>query len=302
LFLRWTEKWAKTDMVYLAKGGFWLTIEQIVSSISVFLLAIAFANLLPQETYGIYKYVLSLTSILLITNLPGIGVSVIQATARGIEGSLFLALKTKIYWGFLGSFISLLLSGYYYLNNNISLAIIFIIISLFIPFIDSFGIYGSLLSGRKQFKISSIYNSITQIIATLIIISVIFLSDNIFIILITYLLSNTILRLIFFKITLYKFKPNKQMGSNIISYGKHLSVMGIIGTIATQIDKILIFHYLGGIKLAIYIFATAIPEQIKGFLKNIKALAFPKLSQTPSEDTRSSLKNKIKKMFLYFHL
>ena len=62
--LRWSEKYTKTDMVYLAHGGFWLSFGQIISSLSSFLLAIAFANLLPKETYGNYKYILSIASIL----------------------------------------------------------------------------------------------------------------------------------------------------------------------------------------------------------------------------------------------
>ena len=45
--LRWSEKYTKTDMLYLAKGGSWFTVGQVVSSSSVLLLAIAFANLLP---------------------------------------------------------------------------------------------------------------------------------------------------------------------------------------------------------------------------------------------------------------
>ena len=69
--LRWSEKWTKTDMIYLARGGFWLTLGQVISSLSAFLLAIAFANLLPKETYGEYKYILSIASILAIPTLTG---------------------------------------------------------------------------------------------------------------------------------------------------------------------------------------------------------------------------------------
>ena len=50
--LRWSERFTKTDMVYLAKGSFWMMAKQVGVSIISFGLAIAFANLLPQETYG----------------------------------------------------------------------------------------------------------------------------------------------------------------------------------------------------------------------------------------------------------
>jgi len=114
--LRWSQKYTKTDMVYLAKGGSWLTLGQIVSTIASFLSAIAFANLLPRETYGQYKYILSITSILAIPTLAGINTAVIRAIARGYEGSFIPALKTKIKWGLLGGITSIGLAGYYYFS------------------------------------------------------------------------------------------------------------------------------------------------------------------------------------------
>ena len=96
--LRKSEKYTKTDMVYLAKGGFWITAGQAISSGSIFLLAITFANLIPQETYGTYKYVLSITGILSILTLRGMDTTVLQAIARNFEGVLLPVLKTKIKW------------------------------------------------------------------------------------------------------------------------------------------------------------------------------------------------------------
>ena len=56
-FLRKTEKYTKTDMVYLASGGFWLSIKTALSILIALSLSIAFANLLPKETFGEYKYI-----------------------------------------------------------------------------------------------------------------------------------------------------------------------------------------------------------------------------------------------------
>ena len=83
----------------------------------------------------------------------------------------------------------------------------------------------------------------------------------------------------FFKITLNKFPPNQNHDPETISYGKHLSFTGIIGTVATYLDRLLIFHYLGAVEVAIYSIAIAPPEQIKNLFKNIPTLAMPKLAQ-----------------------
>jgi O-antigen/teichoic acid export membrane protein len=297
--LRWSERYFKTDMVYLARGGFWLNLGQAISSLSSFLLAIAFANLLPKEIYGNYRYVLSVAGILAIPTLSGMGTAVAQAVARGYEGSLIPALKTKIRWGLLGGLASLILAGYYFYQGNTTLTISFLISAVFLPFMDSFGIYDSLLQGRKLFDISTKYFIISQIIAIASLIAVLFFTKNLFLILLTYFASWTLMRFIFFKTTLKKFSLNQNQDPQTISYGKHLSLMGVIGTIASYLDRLLIFHYLGAAEVAIYSIAIAPPEQIKGFLGLLDTLVFPKFSEKNINEIKSGIRDKfIKLVFL----
>jgi O-antigen/teichoic acid export membrane protein len=296
--LRKIEKYAQTDMVYLAKGSFWLTLRQVITSSSSFLLAIAFANLLPKETYGIYKYVLSVASILAIPTLSEMGTAITQAVARGYEGSLVPALKTKIQWGLLGGLASLILSGYYYLKGNTNLTISFLISAIFLPFMDSFGIYYSLLQGRKIFDVFTRYLIINHIIVNFALVIILFLTKNLFLILFSYFFLWTLVRFIFFKITLKKFFPNNNQDPKTIAYGKHLSLIGVISTIATYLDKLLIFHYLDATQVAIYSVAIAPIEQIKGLFKNVNALALPKFSEKSKDKIKKTILSKIFKMFL----
>lgn len=300
--LRWSEKHFKTDMVYLAKGGFWLTLRHIISFFSSFLLTIAFANLLPKETFGVYKYVLSVCGILTIPTLGGINTAVIQAVARGYEGSLILALKTKIRWGMLGSLASLILAGYYYFQGNTTLAISFLIVAVFLPIMDSFAIYDSLLQGRKLFRISTRYGIISQIISVISLIGAIFFIKNLFLILLAYFAPWTILRFIFLKITLKKFQLNEQKDPQTISYGKHLSLMSILPAISQQIDKIFLFHYLGPAQLAIYSFAIAIPSQIKNPIKNLQVLILPKFSEKQTKEINKGIFDKSIRLFAFLSI
>jgi PST family polysaccharide transporter len=59
----------------------------------------------------------------------------------------------------------------------------------------------------------------------------------------------------------------------------HLSLIGVVGGIADQIDSLLVFHFLGAAELAIYSFAVALPEQIRGTLKNIYPIMLPAISR-----------------------
>ncbi|MDD4290021.1 MAG: oligosaccharide flippase family protein [Patescibacteria group bacterium] len=300
--LKKSEKYFKTDMIYLAKGGFWLTFGYVASSISAFLLAITFANLLSRETYGIYKYVLSIAGLLSITTLSGISTSITQAVARGYEKSLVPSIRTRIKWGLIGSIMGLGIAIYYYFQKNTVLTMSFLIISIFIPFMDSFAMYISYLNGKKEFKTGSKYAIITNIISTIVIIGTTFLTHNILIIILSYFCSYTLLRFIFLKITLLKNKPNNNEDLKTISYGKHLSLMNILNTISSYIDKLLLFHFFGASELAIYSIAIAPPEQLKGSIKIINVLAFPKFSINTIENIKKGLNSKLFKITLILML
>jgi O-antigen/teichoic acid export membrane protein len=59
-----------------------------------------------------------------------------------------------------------------------------------------------------------------------------------------------------------------------------------------QLDQILIFHYIGAAELAVYSLAMAPVEQLKGMLKNIQALAFPRFAARTKEDVRANIFSK----------
>lgn len=297
--LKEAEKYTKTDLIYLARGGFWLTLTQGISSFSAFLLAIAFANFLPPETFGAYKYILSFASILLIPSLPEINTALTQSVARGFEGSFFSALKIRIKWGFLSSFLSLLLSFYYFFRGNFLLGGGFLIATIFLPFFESLGTYQALLLGRKDFFHSAKYNIFSQLGHFLILILSLLISKNLFFILLAYFISLTTLRLFFLKKVLKKYPPNRQLDPETISYGKHLTLMSILGNVAKYLDKLLIFHYLGAKELAIYTFATSPLNHLASFLNNLKVLTFPKFANGEKEKIKSGLRKRLIFLILF---
>ena len=107
-----------TDVIYLVKGGSWLSLGEVATSGSSLLWAIAFASFVPIEVYGTYKYLMAVLAVFSLFTLTGMNKAVTQAAARGYEGSLLPALGTKIRWGLLGLAASLLMSGYYFAVNN----------------------------------------------------------------------------------------------------------------------------------------------------------------------------------------
>lgn len=283
-FLRWSATYTKTDMLYLVRSGSWLGLGQIVATGSAFLTSIAFANLLPPETYGAYKYVLSITSIILITTLSGMDSAVTRSVAKGLDGTFIQGAKTKTKWGLLGTIASMFVAVYYYTQGNAELALAFCIVGIFAPFAESLDIYNALLLGKKLFDTQTKYSVIRKLLSLVVLVGTLFLTDSLLIIIIVYFVVLAASGSFFFWKTIKGSVANKENDVEAIPYGKHLSFISIIGLLAAEFDKILIFHYLGSVNLAIYALAIAPNDQIKGVLKNINTLALPQFSnRTPTE-------------------
>lgn len=296
--LKKSERYTQTDMVYLAKGGFWLTLGQIISTAASLLLAIAFANLLNPVTYGNYKYVLSLIGMLSIFTLSGMGTAVTQAVARGFEGSFYSVFREKLRFGILASIVAISLAVYYFLQGNYFLPIPLLISAIFSPLMLASQIYASFLVGKKLFNIQAKYSIFSRIVSAGAIIITLFITKNLFWLIAVYLVSHTLLNCSFYIIIESKFKPNKKEDSQTLSYGKHLSLMSIISTIANYLDRILLFTLVGSTQLAVYSFAILIPDQIKGLMKqNVGILAFPKLSIKPRKEIKLNIMQKFWKLF-----
>lgn len=297
--LRWSEKYTKTDMTYLARGSFWNILSQIIVSASTLLLSIAFAHFVSKETYGEYKYILSIAGILSAFALSGLSAAVNKSVNQGYEGTLNNIFWKNIKWSVFFMLIAMGLSIYYFVNDNSSLGIAMLIVGSFSPFLNSTNLYNSYLEAKKDFKRSSIYFGIIGNVfpAFCLFISMIFVSKPLWFV-VVYFTSNTLIGLILYFRVLKIYRPNKKVDQNALSYSKHLSLMGILSVIIGNIDQVLVFHYIGGAQLAIYNFAVAIPKQIKGPMKGLASLIFPKFSERGDSEIRAGMKNKILWLFL----
>jgi len=297
-FLRKTQKYTGTDNIYLAEGGFWLTLNQFIGAGTSFLAALAFANLLNPAIYGTYQYILSLIGMLGIFSLQGIRTAMAQAVARGLEGSFYSGFKTRLRWGSIGSLIALGLAIYYWLTGDKTLFFPLLIAVVFLPLMQASRVYSGFLAGKKLFAVGAKYNIYTDLISTAAIIAALFLTKNVFWLITAFIVSNTFLNCFFDYLTKIRFRPNKKEDPETIKYAKHLSLAGVISLMGDYLDRILLFNLAGPVQLAVYSFAMIIPEQIKGFMGNISTLAFPKLAQKSKEEIRTNLMKKFWKLII----
>lgn len=299
-FLRWSETFFKVDMMYLAKGGSWMSLGQVINIVLGFLMSLAFANLFPKESFGTYKFVLSAVALIGVFSFLDMGIAVTQAVARGFGNSLRQGFRIFLKWSFGVSVAGLVLSGYYYLNGNILLSFSFLIAGILTPLSASASLYGAYLMGKKDFRRSTLYGIIRNVVPAAALILTLLLTQNLVVIIAVYFLSATLISLFLYYATLSAYRgENEKKDPELMNYAGHLGVMGIIGQVADNLDKILVFHYLGAVPLAIYAFATAPVEQLQSGKKILNALILTKLSERPFEELQKSALRKVWMLSLY---
>ncbi|MBT4277278.1 oligosaccharide flippase family protein [Candidatus Falkowbacteria bacterium] len=285
-------------MVYLFKGGSILSFGKFLNSLIIFGVSIIWANFIPKEIYGQYKYLLSFVGIFSLFSLTGMGTALTQSLSRKENLNLInKVLKIKIKWSLLGTVLGLILSAYYFfLKSNPILATTFLLISIFHIFINNFPIYQSILVGQRKFDTLIKTNILINLISSLATIITILLTENLIILLFVYLIINSFLQVKTFFYIKNKYtkeaEKDKEEEQEVVKYGKQLSALGILSNAANYLDSLIIFNFISPVSLAVYAFAKALPNQFKGLMKNMHSLIVPKVSGNDPRDIKNGLNKK----------
>jgi O-antigen/teichoic acid export membrane protein len=276
--LRKSEQYTKTDMVYLAHAGFWLTFARVVSGLAALLITVVLANILSKNDFGVYKYLISLAGIIGAFSLSGLGTAVAQSVAKGYDGIL----KTSFWYGLRFSIpmvvISFVGAGYYFYQGNEVFALALIIIGLTSPFIQQGLLWSPFLLGKKQYRAESFFALTHNLVSSIVVVTTAFLYPSVLSVITAYFVSNTLILLFLYKKADREYTTNEKTNEESFSFSKHLSLMGILGTLSLQADKLLVFQLLGAPALAIYTLALALPQQLRYGSKILATAALPKLA------------------------
>ncbi len=308
--LRWSERYTKTDMLYLVKGGFWMTFGQASSSIISLILIIFFANYLSKETYGIYRYILSLAGVLNVFALTGMNSAVARAVAVGHEGALRTSVRYQFKWNLLMLGAFFVLGGYYFVNGNSLFATSFLILGIFVPSTLALNTYGAYLEGKKEFKLANISSVISSFVYAAGMLAAILLSGEVFWLIAAYAVTTFASTLFFYIVILHRFRlptptssgvgaPTESVGGETLKYGRRLTFIGFLEPLASQIDKIILAHFWGPAQLATYSLAMAVPGRLTSFVKVWVGLGSPKFAtKTPEEINTVFYKRILQGMFI----
>lgn len=207
------------DVAYYFKGGFWLFLRYAVNFLKSFVLSLLFARLVPKEFYGQYKYIFSVLSLVGVFALEGMGAALVQSVARGYGGTFRYALKVILKWSFLGSFVLLGFSTYYFLEGVNSLGYAFLVLVWIFPFYSVSGHYADVLSGKKNFGLLTKFSSVLSLVFFIAMALVVFVAPEPFWMALINILFTTLVNLIF-TLKLIKDTRKEPIDKEAVSYGK----------------------------------------------------------------------------------
>ncbi len=288
-FLLRIQGYTGTDNVYIAKQGFWASVPYIISTILSAALVVAFANLLPKEIYGTYRYILSIAGLLSFLTLTGMNTAITRAIAQGVRGLLAWSIHVQLRFNTLYAFAGMIGAGYYWLHGNTVLSGGLLIMAVTFPFSTALTSYGAHLAGKKDFRRAAHYAILSSIFFSALVLTALLFTDNIPLLVLAYTMGVLIPSAFFY------FRTVKEDTGPIASiaqrnealrYSTHLSVVPIIAVIAQYLDKILLFQSLGAVELAVYALAQAMPERMKGLAKSAGSILLPKLSERSLKEIR----------------
>ena len=264
---------------YAAKNMSWTVIGKSGAfALSFFVISI-FAYFAPKEVVGSYNFITSIAALLAISTLTGNNISLVRSVGKGFEGTLSFIIKKRMRAGLIGSLISVLISIWYLINGNTTFFTCFIILAFFIPIIEVIAqSTTSFWLGKKDYKKQASIIFIRQLMVTLLIfIPILTISDSIILITLSFFSANTISGLIVLWMTKRKME-NKDVDAESAKHGLHFSYLTTIDVLSNNLDKIVIWHFLGPVSLAIYHIAYA-PIQKVIQLAPIQNLTLPIFSQ-----------------------
>jgi O-antigen/teichoic acid export membrane protein len=288
------ERHLKTDISYLAKGSFWLLVGYAMQVLTGVILAYAFANYLPKETYGTYQFILSMAAIASIFTLTGIGTAIGRTVAQGESGALRYGMRMQFLWS-TGIFLAAsAFSIYYFLHANYALALAFVIVAVFQPLITTLGLYRFYFQSTRRFREGSILDILQRLIPFAALMGAFAVTHDPIALVGVYFVSQAISLGAGYAYTVLRYRLSITPVPGLVSYGKHLSLMESAGELANAADKALVWVFLGAAPTAVYALALLPIAHLVTIFGFVRQLAFPKLVTKSFEELAELLPHKIR--------
>jgi O-antigen/teichoic acid export membrane protein len=182
------------------------------------------------------------------------------------------------------------MSIYYLYNQNLNLGVGFFFAGLVAPTLCTAVLVNTYYMGRRDFKMFALAQNFVDVVQLLSIALLAYFSKDFVVITSAYFVATLVANILIVWQAVNGDKKYK-MGKNIPQvlvgleevedkkFKSKLNISAIIMGFTYQMDKLLIFHFIGAVPLAVYSIVTAIGDQARTPVKALASALFPRMTK-----------------------
>lgn len=272
------------------QNAIWLVIPMLVQFILAFLCMILYTHMLPQETYGYYKYFMAILFGFAFFSLQGMASALLKSTSDNYE-MLTQTAKWSVWAGLSGSIV-LVIWGL--LTNIKEIQIFFFIGAVLFPFLFSLqNLTCSYLSGKHLYKEAGYFDLLRISIQIVPQIIIIFITKELFWLMLVFMLAQALGNIIPYEIVKRKYDGSLKFDNSTFKLGLKLSFMEVLTVVADQADKLLIAAFMNFSDVAAWVVCVGIASLLYQLRPVVNKLFMPKISQMNFEEGYYWIKKRI---------
>ena len=256
----------------VAKNAMWMISERIIQMIISLFVGVISARYLGPENYGTLNYGLALVT--LFSSIAKLGLESIivkEYISNKDRNGLIMgsALLLRMISGLL-SIVTIMIYISIFNPNDHVIFITTLLQSLILIF-EVFDLIDFWFQSQLKSKYVAIAKTIAYIVMSVYKIILLVLGKSVewfaFATSLEYIVILIILSIMYYKNGGQKLKVSLKLGANLLKQSYHFIISGLLVTIYTQMDKIMIGHYIDQTQVGLYSAATAI-SSMWGFIPN----------------------------------
>ena len=256
----------------VAKNAMWMISERIIQMIISLFVGVISARYLGPENYGTLNYGLALVT--LFSSIAKLGLESIivkEYISNKDRNGLIMgsALLLRMISGLL-SIVTIMIYISIFNPNDHVIFITTLLQSLILIF-EVFDLIDFWFQSQLKSKYVAIAKTIAYIVMSVYKIVLLVLGKSVewfaFATSLEYIVILIILSIMYYKNGGQKLKVSLKLGANLLKQSYHFIISGLLVTIYTQMDKIMIGHYIDQTQVGLYSAATAI-SSMWGFIPN----------------------------------
>ncbi len=296
------------------KSFSFILLLRVVERLTGFVVMFVLFRMLTKEQVSEYSYIQTVLSICAIFAIQEFQNTVSQSVSRGFLGVYRQASLIALRWSLLGSLFLFGFAAWYGIAGQLRLAYGFVIAAVIFPMFHGLSHWKGLYLGEKNFSGFALAESTNSLIKVMFII-IVFLSyltsfskidlksteswmkpvesqQALLIIIFIYLAVPAAQNLRQSVRCFRRVSKNAPVENGALAYGLHANWFSAVGTVASNLDRVLIFTFLSSPLLAVFVAAEKFAEVLQSIVQDLGATLAPKFA-VMSGYTRS-LNSKLK--------